>query len=67
MQRNYISGIRLKTPVDKASYLNNLPKVQYLSPLNALEFASVVTFLVGENGMGKSTLLETIAAAKTRR
>ncbi len=63
MRRNYISGIRLKMPVDAASYLNDLPVVQYLSQAKLMEFPNAVTFLVGENGMGKSTLLEAIAIA----
>lgn len=37
-----------------------LPLLQHLT---TLEFASSVTFLVGENGSGKSTLLEGLAAA----
>ena len=63
MHRNYISGIRLKTPVDEESYLKSLPAVRHLSQVEALTFTSPVTFLVGENGTGKSTLLEAIAAA----
>lgn len=38
----------------------NLPIFQ---SLNEMEFASQVTFLVGENGSGKSTLLEALACA----
>lgn len=63
MHRNYISGIRLKTPVDEESYLKSLPAVRHLSQVEALTFTSPVTFLVGENGTGKSTLLEAIAVA----
>lgn len=63
MQRNYISSIRLKTPVEEDSYLRNLPVVRHLSQVPALAFTSPVTFLVGENGTGKSTLLEAIAVA----
>lgn len=38
----------------------NLPAVR---ALDGLEFTNAVTFLVGENGVGKSTLLEAIAIA----
>lgn len=38
----------------------NLPVIQLLA---TIEFAAPVTFLVGENGTGKSTLLEAIACA----
>lgn len=45
------------------SYLYNLPAVRYLLEKGKLELDSDVTFLVGENGTGKSTLLEGIAVA----
>lgn len=41
-------------------YPFNLPAV---SSLDQLDFHSKVTYIVGENGMGKSTLLEAVAAA----
>lgn len=37
--------------------------VPVIKTLDTLEFSSEVTFLVGENGSGKSTILETIACA----
>lgn len=43
-----------------SDYPFNLPAV---SALNDLEFHPKVTYIVGENGMGKSTVLEAIAAA----
>ncbi len=43
---------------DKTIYPFNLPVVQFLEKL---DFHEKVTFLVGENGTGKSTLLEAIA------
>ena len=60
---NYISGILFDDKLDKNSYLNNLPIIKYLSQEKELCFSSNVTFFVGENGMGKSTLLEAIAVA----
>ncbi len=63
MERNYISSVRLNSKVDKGSYLHDLPVVRHLKQMDALTFSKAVTFLVGENGTGKSTLLEAIAVA----
>lgn len=63
MTQNYISGVRLSTPIKDGSYLKNLPAVQQLAQMGELSFNNPVTFLVGENGTGKSTLLEAIAVA----
>ena len=59
--RNYIEGVKLSSPVPKGSYLEKLPVVRYLSNMDWLSLNQPVTFLVGENGTGKSTLLEAIA------
>lgn len=63
MNQHYIRGVRLSTPVEKNSYLQTLPAVQALATGPGLEFTRDVTFFVGENGTGKSTLLEAIAVA----
>lgn len=63
MERKYISGVMLDDGIPADSYLYNLPAVRYLSEKGKLELDSDVTFLVGENGTGKSTLLEGIAVA----
>lgn len=63
MNKNYISGVRLSTPIEEDTYLYNLPAVRQLAQLDELTFTSPVTFFVGENGTGKSTLLEAIAVA----
>lgn len=63
MERSYISQVGLKTPVDADSYLARLPVVKHLAQQGSLEFGKAVSFLVGENGTGKSTLLEAIAVA----
>lgn len=63
MQRNYISCVRLSTPVNASSYLGELPVVRHLTRMKELAFPNPVTFLVGENGTGKSTILEAIAVA----
>ncbi len=59
----YISEIEYKGGIDPNSYLNNLPILRYLSKHKRLSFDAPVTFFVGENGTGKSTLLEAIAVA----
>lgn len=59
----YISHILFEGELDEKSYLNNLPIIKYLKDTEILEFSSNITFLVGENGTGKSTLLEAIAVA----
>lgn len=48
---------------DDDSYLSKLPAVRYFTGGKELTFSSDVTFLIGENGTGKSTLLEAIAVA----
>lgn len=63
MEQIFISSIRLNSPVEKDSYLSKLPVVRHLAEMDALNFSKQVTFLVGENGTGKSTLLEAIAVA----
>ena len=46
--------------ISPESYLRNIPAV---CSLESLSFTSPITFFVGENGTGKSTLLEAIAVA----
>ena len=48
------------TRIDSHSYLR---RMKAISGLERLEFKKPVTFLVGENGTGKSTLLEAVAIA----
>jgi predicted ATPase len=63
MERRYINSARLKAAIDPDSYLSAIPAVKYLSGGGSLEFDRDVTFFVGENGTGKSTLIEAIAVA----
>lgn len=65
MDRRYIDNIYLNEPIPADSYLAALPAVRALAGgrEQPLPFPADVTFLVGENGTGKSTLLEAIAVA----
>ncbi len=62
MDGRYIESVRLKRPPQE-EYLKRLPAVRYLQAGNTLRFTQDVAFFVGENGTGKSTLLEAIAIA----
>jgi len=59
MQNNYIRGIVLSN-IDQQHYPYDIPAV---AQIEKIKFDSPVTFLVGENGMGKSTIVEAIANA----
>lgn len=58
----YVKGIRIKK-IDKQCYFKHLPAIKAIMEMDELLFHSNVTFLVGENGIGKSTLIEAIAVA----
>lgn len=60
---NYVRGIRLREMPDEQSYLRNIPAIRHFSQMEGLEFRAPVTFLIGENGSGKSTFLEAIAVS----
>ena len=59
----YISEVLFEGEIPRNSYLSSLPAVKYLKNRGKLKFEANVTFFVGENGTGKSTLLEAIAVA----
>lgn len=63
MKRRFVRRIELTGALAADSYLHDVPAVRYLEAAGRLEFHSDVTFLVGENGVGKSTLLEAVAVA----
>ncbi|MBQ7089575.1 MAG: AAA family ATPase [Clostridia bacterium] len=63
MAARYISKISFTDNLDQASYLNELAVIKHLKRAGELELSADVTFFVGENGTGKSTLLEAIAVA----
>jgi predicted ATPase len=58
----YLRSIELKRENIK-SFLRHPFSVPAIKNLTSLEFHPKVTFIVGENGSGKSTILEAIAAA----
>ncbi len=61
MNNLYLQGLRVDwDSIPQDSYVH---KISALSGVGELKFNSPVTFLVGENGTGKSTLLEAIAVA----
>ena len=60
---NYISFIQFKQYPGINSYPFNIPAIRFLKDGKKLPFEKPVTFFVGENGMGKSTLIEAIAVA----
>ncbi|USK50930.1 AAA family ATPase [Bacillus sp. CMF12] len=62
LSSQYVRGIRLKRE-DIPSF-NQYPfSLPSLKTMDEMPFHPKVTFLIGENGMGKSTLLEAVAVA----
>lgn len=59
----YIREVRISKEIPKNNYLSSLPVVQSLRERGSLGFHKKVTFIVGENGIGKSTLIEGLAVA----
>ena len=62
MDELYVRQVSLREPVSGESWLSALPVVRRLAE-KPLVFHRPVTFLVGENGVGKSTLIEALAVA----
>lgn len=61
MNHNFIQGVSIEwNKISRDSYLREIPALQFE---NRIEFKNNITFFVGENGTGKSTLLEAIAVA----
>ena len=63
LEKPYISAIRLSGEIWSGSYLAEIPAIRHLMQVRELELEKPVTFFVGENGTGKSTLLEAVAVA----
>ncbi len=58
----YVRSLALREAPPAESYLSALPVVRHIAA-RPLAFHRPVTFLVGENGVGKSTLIEALAIA----
>ena len=58
----YVRAVSLREQPPADSWLGALPVVRHLAA-HPLEFHRPVTFLVGENGVGKSTIIEALAVA----
>lgn len=63
LNRSYLRAVELVEMPPENLYISKLPVVKNLAKIGKIEFRQPVTFLVGENGTGKSTLLEAIAIA----
>lgn len=61
--KNYLRAVELREMPPENLYISKLPVIENLWKIGKIEFQKPVTFLVGENGTGKSTLLEAIAVA----
>lgn len=59
----YISEVRISKDIPRSNYLSKLPVVRNLRKMGGIHLNNDVTFIVGENGVGKSTLIEGIAVA----
>ncbi len=61
MNQRFIQNIRINwNKIERDSYLRNIPALQFE---DELVFDNNIIFFVGENGTGKSTLLEAIAVS----
>ncbi|GEL17832.1 AAA family ATPase [Pseudonocardia asaccharolytica] len=59
----FVRRMRLDPHADTGRYPFTLPVVRALAKAGGLGLDPGVTFLVGENGTGKSTLVEALAVA----
>lgn len=59
----YVRHVRLDPDAATGRYPFTLPVVRHLAAIDHLELDAAVTFLVGDNGTGKSTLVEALAVA----
>lgn len=62
-REQYVRGIRLGGKIPSGSFLKNLPVIRSLQETGEMNFSSRITVFTGENGVGKSTLVEALAVA----
>ena len=60
----FVRSISIGEALPANSYLNDLAVIKSLRAMGRLNLSKRVTFLVGENGIGKSTLIEAIAVSQ---
>ena len=60
---NYVREIQLYDVPEEGRYPFGIPAIRYLRNTGGITLHKPVTFFVGENGTGKSTLIEAIAVA----
>ncbi len=63
MSTDFIREIRFTDETKTEEYLLNIPAVRHLVAHKVLPISHSITIFVGENGTGKSTLLEAVAVA----
>ena len=59
----YLSSVELNGALPSGAYYAEIPAVKHHEKRGILPFSAPITIFVGENGTGKSTLLEAIAVA----
>ena len=57
----YVRDVRIAKEIPRNNYLSKLPVVRNLIQMGRMQFNKNATFIVGENGIGKSTLIEGLA------
>lgn len=63
MTVKYIESVKFTGKLSENTYLSEIPAIKWLFKKKELNFSSDITFFAGENGTGKSTLLEAVALA----
>ena len=58
-----IREIRIDDDIPKTEYYATLPAVKQIIRESGVKLTKPITFFIGENGIGKSTLIEAIAVA----